>query len=100
MSLTDDDMRQLRTACDMQGLSQEFAALVADLAAEKDETFRLQTSHSKLYGDVQELRAESDALRAALLRYGGHGQDCMARTGDYPCECGFDAASAAQEPRT
>ena len=43
----------------------EIERLRAELAAEKDETFRLQCSHSALYNECTALRAELAALRAA-----------------------------------
>jgi hypothetical protein len=47
--------------------------------------------------EIARLTGERDAAVAALERYGWHGPDCMARTGNYPCECGFDAARQPQE---
>ena len=72
MSQYDDLITRLLKVCNgtateaayaLAAQAAEIARLTGELSAEKDETFRLQCSHSKLYGEVQELKADAQRYR-------------------------------------
>lgn len=65
-----DIIERLRASCedgiqpdDVYEAADEIARLRAEVDAEKAEVFRLQSSHSALYADVEALRADAERYR-------------------------------------
>jgi hypothetical protein len=74
------------------------SGVVAELIADNN---RFRNSEPALKRRASEYMRENERLRAALVRYGAHTDDCRVsyRCGKRvkPCSCGFDEALAAIE---